>query len=53
MPWLALPFANRQLQATLSAKYQVAGIPTLVILGPDGTLITKKGVEEVTKFAQD
>jgi len=43
-PWLALPFAARDLKAQLSAKYGVSGIPTLVLLdGATGSLITKDG----------
>jgi len=46
-PWLALPYADRELKAKLSKKYKVNGIPTLVILGPDGELITADGREAV------
>jgi nucleoredoxin len=43
MPWLALPFSERDLKATLSKKYKVQGIPSFVILGPDGETITTDG----------
>ena len=44
MPWLALPYAERKLKATLSKKYKVQGIPTFVIVdGETGELITKDG----------
>jgi nucleoredoxin len=43
MPWLAVPYSERDLKAELSKKYKVQGIPSLVILGPDGTIITKDG----------
>lgn len=36
MPWLALPFDQRDVKSDLSSKFQVRGIPTLVILGPVG-----------------
>ena len=49
MPWLALPFKNRN-DNGLSEKYGVSGIPALVILGPDGKLITRDGR---TKVSQD
>jgi len=46
-PWLALPFEKRELKETLSKKYKVQGIPTLIVLGPEGDLITKDGRSEV------
>lgn len=43
-PWLALPYARRDLKGTLSKKFKVSGIPTFVILdGATGELITKDG----------
>jgi len=42
-PWLALPYAERDLKEKLSKKYKVQGIPSLVILDEDGGLITKEG----------
>eukprot|EP00667_Euglena_gracilis_P008774 EG_transcript_8894 len=49
MPWLALPFAEREKKAALSKKFKVNGIPTLVILDSDGTLITLEGRSAVSK----
>merc|ERR1712159_703156 len=44
MSFLALPFANRDLKASLSSKYGVRGIPTLVFIdGKTGKLITDEG----------
>ncbi|KAG6544785.1 hypothetical protein Mapa_013811 [Marchantia paleacea] len=47
MPWLALPFSDRQLKRNtkqeLSEYFEVKGIPTLVILGPDGKTVNKDG----------
>jgi nucleoredoxin len=49
MPWLALPFSDRERKGKLCEKYGVTGIPTLVILdGSTGTIITKDGRERVT-----
>uniref|UniRef100_A0A7S2QLM6 Thioredoxin domain-containing protein n=1 Tax=Zooxanthella nutricula TaxID=1333877 RepID=A0A7S2QLM6_9DINO len=42
MPWLALPFGSDRVDA-LKAKFDVAGIPKLVILDPEGEVITKEG----------
>jgi len=43
MPWLALPFENRAAKNDLSKACKVSGIPTLVILGPDGKIINADG----------
>merc|ERR1719316_2010741 len=42
-PWLSLPYQNRVAKDALSKKYKVAGIPSFVILGPDGATITTEG----------
>merc|ERR1711865_980433 len=43
MPWLALPYAERAIKEELSKALEVEGIPTFVILGPDGKIINKDG----------
>ncbi|MDC0510792.1 thioredoxin-like domain-containing protein, partial [bacterium] len=48
-PWLALPFAARDIKAALSKKFKVNGIPSLVVLQPDGTLITTEGRGKIGK----
>lgn len=47
MPFLALPFPRRDAKEALSKKYKVRGIPSLVILGPDGKLVTSEGRQKV------
>merc|ERR1719284_1880447 len=48
-PWLALPFAQRDLKAKLSKKFKVQGIPTFVVLdGETGATITTDGREAVS-----
>lgn len=42
MPWKALPFGDRH-KLVLGHKYQVRGIPTLVIVDKDGKTITTSG----------
>jgi len=42
-PWLSLPFADRERKEMLNKKYKVQGIPSVVILGPTGELITSDG----------
>jgi len=43
MPWLALPFADRERKEALNKKYKVRGIPSLVIVDEDGSTITTDG----------
>jgi len=46
MPWKALPF-NSERKGTLGQSYGVQGIPTLVLLDPDGKTITANGREMI------
>jgi len=48
-PWLALPYAARDLKNKLSKKYKVNGIPSFVVVGPDGETITTDGREAVSE----
>jgi len=43
MPWAALPYSDRERKEALSKKFKVQGIPTVVILDADGSVITKDG----------
>lgn len=47
MPWLALPFASRDKAAALNSQFHVNGIPSLILLGSDGTKITDEGTKMV------
>ena len=42
MPWLTVT-RDGEVAKALSEKYEVTGIPTLVILKSDGTLLTRDG----------
>ncbi|XP_077253930.1 putative nucleoredoxin 2 [Tasmannia lanceolata] len=42
MPWLALPFGDESVRA-LSRYFNIQGIPSLIIIGPDGKTVTKEG----------
>lgn len=46
MPWLALPYGDKHKQS-LKTKYNVSGIPKLVILSSSGEVITENGRAEV------
>lgn len=44
MPWLALPFEDRELAEDISAKFGIKGVPTLVILETaTGRVVTSDG----------
>lgn len=43
MPWLAIPYNNRQQKDAISKKCRVEGIPMFVIFDKDGSIITKDG----------
>jgi len=51
MPWLAIPYSERECKEKLSKKFKVKGIPTLVILDTDGSVITTDGRSAVTEDA--
>ena len=47
--FLALDYGQRELKNRLSTLFEVRGIPTLVLLQSDGTIITKNGVEGINE----
>jgi len=49
MPWLALPYADRTAKNELSKVFGVEGIPSLVLLDTDFSVITKKGRSAVMR----
>lgn len=42
MPWLAIPFGDDRIKY-LSQKYEVEGIPTLILCNEEGEIISKNG----------
>ena len=48
MKWLAVKFGAKDIKS-LKQRYELKGIPTLIIVGPDGKTITKDGRSDVTK----
>jgi len=46
MPWLTFPFEDKRIEK-LSSRFEVQGIPTLVILSPEGEVITKSGRQAI------
>jgi len=47
MPWLCLPFDKRAEKNQLSKVLEVQGIPTFVVINPDGSIITTDGQSKV------
>lgn len=52
-PWLALPFSEREMKGTLSSKFKVQGIPTLVLINPAGEMYNDKGRQIISKPVAD
>ena len=50
MQWLAVEFGTKEIN-DLKKRYKVKGIPTLVIVGPDGKTITENGRGDVMSKA--
>lgn len=49
MPWLAINFDEEQLREKMTSKYDVEGIPYLVVIdAKTGELVTTKGRQQVT-----
>lgn len=48
MPWMALPFNDRDRKTKLSSKFKVQGIPSFVIIDENGKTITLDGRAAVT-----
>merc|ERR1712217_123935 len=46
-PWLALPYEKRAEKEALSKAFGVQGIPSFIIINPDGTVITEDGRSRV------
>ncbi|KAG9454041.1 hypothetical protein H6P81_006945 [Aristolochia fimbriata] len=51
MPWLALPFRDENVKL-LSKYFNIQGIPSLVIIGPDGKTVTKEGRYLINLYAE-
>jgi len=43
MPWLAVPFGDKDVKAALNKKFKVQGIPSFVIVDSEGKTITADG----------
>ncbi|KAK3416833.1 hypothetical protein EUGRSUZ_H02588 [Eucalyptus grandis] len=52
MPWLALPFGDER-KKSLSRKFKVRGIPTLIAIGPTGRTLTNKARNLIMEHGAD
>ncbi len=52
MPWLAIPYEDEDSRTQLTTLYGIQGIPTLILLNPDGSLITEDGRGEINDDPQ-
>lgn len=52
MKWPSFPGAGTREARALAGQLGVQGFPTLVILAPDGTVITREGRVDVTRSAE-
>ncbi|CAF1007665.1 unnamed protein product [Didymodactylos carnosus] len=48
MPWKAIPYEDRDRKNKLSKQYKIRGIPSLIVLKPDGSVLTENGRDEFT-----
>ncbi|KAL7586722.1 probable nucleoredoxin 2 [Lactuca sativa] len=52
MPWLALPFGD-SINKELTKYFDITGIPSLIILGPDGKTVTKNGRSLINLYEEE
>ncbi|GMJ02742.1 nucleoredoxin 1 [Hibiscus trionum] len=49
MPWLSIPYSDLETKKALNRQFDVEGIPCLIILQPDGSIL-HDGVELIYKY---
>lgn len=47
MKWLTIPGASSKEADALAQQFEIRGIPALIVLAPDGTIVTSNGREDV------
>ena len=53
MPWMTLPFGDERI-AKLQAKYEIMGIPALIILDAEtGFTVTPRGLKDLSKDVKE
>lgn len=51
MPWPAVPYDSPK-TGQLKTRFGIFGFPFMIVLRPDGTLITRDGVRDVAQFGE-
>lgn len=49
MPWLAVNYEEETMRLALARKFGIAGIPTLVVVGPDGKVLNTNARAAIVK----
>ena len=49
MPWLAVPYSSAAVRKELSLKFEVGGIPSLILVNKENVLITDNARAEVNQ----
>ncbi|XP_009620045.1 probable nucleoredoxin 2 [Nicotiana tomentosiformis] len=52
MPWLAVPYDDPTIK-NLAKYFDIRGIPSLVVLGPDGKTVTKQGRSLINLYKEN
>jgi nucleoredoxin len=53
MPWVAVPYAKREIKTDLCEKFGVKTVPTLIFFNEKGEVIEREGRNFVQENAQD
>jgi nucleoredoxin len=53
MPWLAIKFTDEDERFNLGAQFSIRGIPAMIVLRRDGTVVSKDGRADVMKYKSD
>lgn len=54
MPWLSIPYENRDLVETLISKYEVTGFPTLIVVdNSTGAVLSRNGRTGVMNYPEE
>lgn len=48
MPWPALPWKDPRIK-TVAKEFKVKGLPQLIVMKRDGTVLSSNAVERITK----
>lgn len=47
MPWMAVPFASKEVRDALNQRWEVSGIPNVVMISPEGELLNEDALEMI------